>query len=71
MRFVLRLVLGFVLVIVLIGAPLLVVRHEQCRQGDRFEDVWSAAVPWQDERRPGCQEPESAAEELIEVIGGQ
>ena len=71
MRFALRLLVGLLVVLVVIGGPLFVVRHEQCRQGDRFEDVWSAAVPWADERRPGCQKPESAAEELIEVIGGQ
>ena len=57
--------------VVVIAVPLLLVQHEDCRQGDRFEDVWSLAVPFQAERRRGCREPETGAEQLIEVVGGE
>ena len=67
----LRLLIGLVVVVVVIAVPLLLVQHEDCRQGDRFEDVWSLAVPFQAERRRGCREPETGAEQLIEVVGGE
>jgi len=70
-RALLRLLLGIVIVIVIIAVPLLIVQHEDCRQGDRLEDVWSAAVPFQAERRRGCREPETGAEQLLEVVGGE
>ncbi len=71
MRSILRLLVGILIVIVVIAVPLLVVQHEDCRQGDRFEDVWSAAVPFQAERRRGCREPETGAEQLLELVGGE
>jgi len=64
-RTLLRLLVGILVVIVVIAVPLLVVRPEDCRQGDRFEDVWSVAVPFQAERRRGCREPETGAEQLL------
>ena len=67
----LRLLIGLVVVVVVITVPLLAVQHEDCRQGGRFEDVWSLAVPFQAERRRGCREPETGAEQLIEVVGGE
>ena len=70
-RTLLRLLVGILVVIVVIAGPLLVVRPEDCRQGDRFEDVWSVAVPFQAERRRGCREPETGAEQLLEVVGGE
>ena len=70
MRAILRLLVGIAIAIVVIAVPLLVVQHEQCRQKDRLEDVWSAAVPFQAERRRGCREPESGAEMLLELVRG-
>lgn len=69
MRSLLRLLLGLIIVLVIVAVPLLIVQHQDCRQGDRLEDVWTVAVPFQAERRPTCREPESAGEVLLEVVG--
>jgi len=54
-RSLLRLLLGLIIVLVIVAVPLLIVQHQDCRQGDRLEDVWTVAVPFQAERRPTCR----------------
>lgn len=71
MRSALRVLVGIVLGIVLIVVPLLVVQRAECRQGDRVEDEWSVAVPFQDQRQPRrCDEPRSGGELLLEFVRG-
>jgi len=65
----LRLLIALVLVAAVIVAPLLVIQHQDCRQGDRLEDVWTVSVPFQAERRPRCRPPESGAAVLPEMVG--
>ena len=72
MRSAARVLLGIVLGIVLIVVPLLVVQRAECRQGDRVEDEWSVAVPFQDQRQPRrCDEPRSGGELLLEFVRGE
>ncbi len=72
MRSALRVLVGVVIAIVVIAVPLLVVQRAECRQGDRFEDEWSIAVPFQDQRQPrGCRDPQSGAERLLEFVRGE
>ena len=61
--------IALVVAAVIVALPLLVVQHQDCRQGNRLEDMWTVWVPFQAERRPTCREPESAGEVLLEVVG--
>ena len=69
MRILLRLLITVVVVAAVIVTPLLVVQHQDCRQGKRLEDVWTVSVPFQAERLPRCRAPESGGEVLLEIIG--
>ena len=71
MRSLLLVLLAVVVGLVLIAVPLLVVQRAECRQGDRFEDQWSVSSPFDQERRRGCREPTSGAEELLEFVRGR
>ena len=68
-RTLLRLLIGLLLGLAVIAVPLLIVQHQDCRQGDRLEDVWTVSVPFQAERRPRCRAPESGGEVLLEIVG--
>ncbi len=69
MRSIVRLLIALVVAAAVIAVPLLIVQHQDCRQGDRLEDVWTVAVPFRAERRPTCRTPESAGEHLLEIVG--
>lgn len=64
-----RLTIALVIVAVVVVVPLLVVQHQDCRQGKRLEDVWTVSVPFQAERLPRCRAPESGGEVLLETVG--
>jgi len=68
-RTLLRLLITLVVAAAVIVTPLLVVHRQQCRQGDRLEDVWTVSVPFRAERMPRCRPPESGGEVLLELVG--
>ena len=69
MRTVLRIAFGLLVAVVVIVIPLLVVQRAECRRGDRIDDEWSVAIPFEQERRRrDCRKPESGAEQLLEFV---